>query len=150
MQSNYTLITLTTYHVGGDLAVAEAAGGFVIDEVFAVGREVAFDGGDDGIVVAWVYDRVAENYERRNCSVGRPSLGLEDVREEEDYYHGVSSGDEASVDSSRGMLHFIVDSSPSIVATSASATDGINEISTDLPTSADTVAATLTSFLSPE
>ncbi|RZS15399.1 hypothetical protein BHM03_00047235, partial [Ensete ventricosum] len=37
-------------------------------------------------------------------------------------------------------LHFIVDSSPSTVATSASATDGTNEISTDLPASADTVA----------
>ncbi|RZS13973.1 hypothetical protein BHM03_00045614 [Ensete ventricosum] len=45
---------------------------------------------------------------------------------------------------------FIVDSNPSTVATSASSIDGTNEISTDLPTSADTVAATLISFLSPE
>ncbi|RRT52395.1 hypothetical protein B296_00021892 [Ensete ventricosum] len=50
----------------------------------------------------------------------------------------------------RSCANFIVDSSPSTVATSASATDGTNEISTDLPTSTDTVAATLTSFLSPE
>ncbi|RRT42100.1 hypothetical protein B296_00034579 [Ensete ventricosum] len=37
---------------------------------------------------------------------------------------------------------FIVDSNPSTVATSASTTDGTNEISTDLPASADTIAAT--------
>ncbi|RWW56754.1 hypothetical protein BHE74_00036505 [Ensete ventricosum] len=51
---------------------------------------------------------------------------------------------------SKLLSNFIVDSSPSTVATSASATDGTNEISTDLPTSTDTVAATLASFLSSE
>ncbi|RRT55699.1 hypothetical protein B296_00020105 [Ensete ventricosum] len=38
--------------------------------------------------------------------------------------------------------YFIVDSSSSTVATSASAIDGTNEISTDLPASADTVVCT--------
>ncbi|RZR85115.1 hypothetical protein BHM03_00012088 [Ensete ventricosum] len=44
---------------------------------------------------------------------------------------------------------FIVDSSPSTVATSASSTDGTNEISTDLPARADTVRTANDALLQP-
>lgn len=57
---------MRTDKIGGNPAVGEPAGGSVVDEVFAVGREVAFGEGEDGVVVPRVHDRVPEHRHRRH------------------------------------------------------------------------------------
>lgn len=53
-------------------------------EVFPVGSEVASDGGDDRIIVAWVDDRVSKHYQCRSTTpVGSFGLPLDELEEKD-------------------------------------------------------------------
>ena len=70
-----------TDEVGGYPAVAESAGGVVVEEVVAVRREVGLDDGVDVVVVPGVHDGVAEHDEggghwRRLVGLGLPLVLL--------------------------------------------------------------------------
>lgn len=65
-----------TYKVCGDQPIGEPSRGLVIDEILAVGREVAPDGGRKHVIVARVDDGVAERDDRRHHRPRRPIRGV--------------------------------------------------------------------------
>lgn len=53
-----------TSEVSGELSIAEPSGGFVVDEVSSVRREVSLDERLQIVVVSHIDNRVAEDAER--------------------------------------------------------------------------------------